>query len=78
MVCGEPRPCLLAMLLQQGCMQHDDSSQSEVKVAFTSPKETCTMSVLTICAFNTQPWKVTAFKMPTSDHGASQSTQETK
>jgi len=62
MVCSKPRPCLLAMLLQQDCMQHDDSSQSEVKVTFTSTKETCTMSAFTICTLNAQPRKVTACK----------------
>jgi len=66
------------MLLQQGQMQHDDSSQSEVKVAVTSPEETCTTSALTICAFNTQPWKVTALKTPRPDPGTSQSTHETE
>jgi len=36
------------MLLQQDCMQYDDGSQSKVKVAFTSTKETCTTSAFTI------------------------------
>jgi len=66
------------MLLQQDCMQHDDSSQGKVKVAFTSPEETCATSALTICASNTQPWKVTAFKTPTPDPGTSQSTYKTE
>jgi len=68
------------MLLQQDCMQYDDGSQSEVKVAFTSTEETCTASAFTICALNAQPRKVTACKKPMSDPGTSsgQSTQETK
>jgi len=61
-------------------MQYDDSSQSKVKVVFTSTEETCTASAFTICTLNTQPRKVTACKKPMSDPGTSsgQSTQETK
>jgi len=68
------------MLLQQDCMQHDDGSQSKIKVTFTSTEETCTASAFTICALNTQPRKVTACKKPMSDPGTSsgQSAQETK
>jgi len=68
------------MLLQQDRMQHDDGSQSKVKVAFTSTEETCPSSAFTICALNAQPRKVTACKKPTSDPGTSsgQSAQETK
>jgi len=66
------------MLLQQDCMQHDDGSQSMVKVPFASSEETCSLLALTISTFNTPTQQVTAFKEPTLDTSTGQSTHETK